>query len=233
MYKCQHCLKDFETLRGASFHANRCHKNSNRRIQPNQYTTNPDYEISEETRSKLSASTTKRNNIKWAKPGAKAAQSVKMQQVVQQNPQSYSSSNRGRTKQIIYNGVKLQGGWELIVAQWLDFNSIIWKKPETPFPYVWDGNRSYFPDFYLPDLNLYIEVKGYKTDRDKAKWEYFPHALCIIQKDEIKSIEEKIFNVESLQNIIYGATGGIRTPNGLSSTDYESAACDQYGVRCI
>ena len=30
----------------------------------------------------------------------------------------------------------------------------------------------------------------------------------------------------------FGATGGTRTHNGLSSPDYESGACNQYGVRC-
>ena len=32
------------------------------------------------------------------------------------------------------------------------------------------GARHYVPDFFLPELNLYIEVKGWYKDEDKAKY---------------------------------------------------------------
>ena len=46
----------------------------------------------------------------------------------------------------------------------------------------------YIPDFYLPDTNTFVEIKGYVTDKDKAKWKYFPHSLNILKKDELKQI---------------------------------------------
>jgi hypothetical protein len=56
-----------------------------------------------------------------------------------------------------------------------------------------NGKRKYFPDFFLEDLNLYIEIKGYETDRDKAKWSQFPQRLRVIRKKEICDIQKGIF----------------------------------------
>ena len=37
-----------------------------------------------------------------------------------------------------------------------------------------NSQRYYTPDFYLPDEDIYIEIKGYKTIKDEAKWSQFP-----------------------------------------------------------
>lgn len=61
------------------------------------------------------------------------------------------------------------------------------------FTYTWNGERTYFPDFYIESLDLYVEVKGYETDRDRAKWLHFPKKLCIIKAAEIKKIRQGSF----------------------------------------
>jgi len=40
---------------------------------------------------------------------------------------------------------------------------------------------------------LYIEVKGYETDRDRAKWLQFPKKLRIIKENEILQIRKNCF----------------------------------------
>lgn len=46
---------------------------------------------------------------------------------------------------------------------------------EESFAYIFEGKeRKYTPDFYLVDSDEYVEIKGYKTDKDAAKWEQFP-----------------------------------------------------------
>ena len=50
--------------------------------------------------------------------------------------------------------------------------------------------RNYIPDFYLPDFDIYIEVKGYWTDAAKHK-----------MKDIIKRNPGKICILESLAEI--------------------------------
>lgn len=64
------------------------------------------------------------------------------------------------------------------------------------FEYNWnEAVHKYFPDFYLIDSNTYIEVKGYKTERDEAKWKNFPEKLIILQENEINEIIK--FNKEN------------------------------------
>ena len=53
---------------------------------------------------------------------------------------------------------------------------------------------SSLPVFSLPSSSdPYVEVKGYETDRDKAKWNQFPKKLLIIKKNEINAIRKGSF----------------------------------------
>lgn len=91
---------------------------------------------------------------------------------------------------ITYNGIVLQSKWELQVAVYLDENNIKWERPTEGHAYIFEGDmHSYFPDFYLPERNLYIEVKGWVQPKDVCKWEQFKHNLLIIDKDNIKNLD--------------------------------------------
>jgi len=80
-----------------------------------------------------------------------------------------------------YKGIKFHGKWELNYAKYLDEKNTKWERPVEKFPYFFDEKKRYYtPDFYLPDENLYIEIKGYPTDKDYAKWKNFPHKLKVI-----------------------------------------------------
>lgn len=74
--------------------------------------------------------------------------------------------------------VNVMGKWELEYAQYLDDNNIKWRRPKEKFYYEFSELKSgcgyYTPDFYLIDESIYIEIKGYETDKDRAKWEWFP-----------------------------------------------------------
>ena len=119
--------------------------------------------------------------------------SASMKRVVLAKPESYSSSNRGRTRQQIVDGIKLQGQWEVDFYLWAKAAGLAPERPAAGFSYVWNGLRTYFPDFYLPSLELYVEVKGYETERDRAKWLQFPKKLRIIKAAEIKQIRKNTF----------------------------------------
>ena len=69
--------------------------------------------------------------------------------------------------------VTLQSNWEVIVAKKLDELKIPWIRPS---PISWidsNGNsRKYFPDFYLPEYDQYLDPKNNKVLlRDKEKLE--------------------------------------------------------------
>lgn len=103
----------------------------------------------------------------------------------------------GRCKKYDYvspiaGSIKVDGTWELKVAKHLDSLGVQWKRNKKRFPYVKpDGtNSTYQPDFYVEDWNSYLEVKGYETDLDKAKWSQFQEPLMVWKKDKIQTLED-------------------------------------------
>lgn len=67
------------------------------------------------------------------------------------------------------NECSLRGTWEVKVAEWLNLNGVRWTRRH--YLKYFDGtvNRTYAPDFFIPEDNLVIEVKGFFSERDKAK----------------------------------------------------------------
>ena len=68
--------------------------------------------------------------------------------------------------------VKMDSTWEVACAVKLDSLSVQWKRDRSiRLNYLTRGKRKryYIPDFYLPDYDLYIEVKGYWTDAARHK----------------------------------------------------------------
>lgn len=59
--------------------------------------------------------------------------------------------------------------------------------------YIWENKkRIYYPDFYLPEFDIYIEVKGYERPRDLAKWEVIKNKLIIFKKNDINIIKRLV-----------------------------------------
>jgi hypothetical protein len=61
----------------------------------------------------------------------------------------------------------LRGTWELSTARFLSMNNIKWQYEHKTFKFK---NYKYTPDFYLPEFNLYIEVKGHWYLNSKKKY---------------------------------------------------------------
>lgn len=69
----------------------------------------------------------------------------------------------------IYNGVTLDSGAELTFAKLLDRFNLPWHKNSST--YFWftdrhDKQRKYYPDFFLPTLNMWVEIKGKRYIRE-------------------------------------------------------------------
>jgi hypothetical protein len=94
-----------------------------------------------------------------------------------------------RHMHIDYNGTDLHGSWELAYAKYLDSNNIKWIRNIDSFVYNFeDKDRRYTPDFYLPIEDEYVEIKGYKTKKDDAKWTQFPKKLKILMHYDLKKL---------------------------------------------
>lgn len=147
--------------------------------------------------------TRRKNGTLFKTDQQKLNTSIAMKNAVKKYPESYNSSNRGRAKQIIYDEIKFIGQWEVDFYKWAKAENLGPQRPINGFKYIWNGERTYFPDFYLPTLNVYVEVKGYETDRDRAKWNNFTEVLCIVKKNEIKDIRNGCFSIDKLLKVSY------------------------------
>jgi len=149
--------------------------------------------VAKETTQKILATKIKNGTLaRSAESRKKTSESMKL--AVANNPDAYTSSNRGRTKQIIEDGIKFQGKWELEFYRWAQNVGLQPHRATTGFEYEWNGTRTYFPDFYIESMDLYVEVKGYETDRDRAKWLHFPGKLRIIREQDIYAIRKGTFS---------------------------------------
>lgn len=126
--------------------------------------------------------------------------SLSMREAVKRNPESYTSNNVcGRVKIEEYKNKKFHGKWEVLFAKWLDANEIIWEREIESFPYFWSNDwHLYFPDFFIPEYNVFVEIKGYETDRDRSKWSAVSN-LIIIRGKEISKIKKDSFKIEDFR----------------------------------
>ena len=53
--------------------------------------------------------------------------------------------------------------------EYLNKNNIVWIKPKPLKYFLNDKQHLYFPDFYLPETDEYIEIKGYMWPKDEIK----------------------------------------------------------------
>jgi hypothetical protein len=71
--------------------------------------------------------------------------------------------------------VMLDSSWEVALAKRLDKLNVSWIRPKTPM--IWidskGQSRHYFPDFYLPEYDLYLDPKNplaIKAQEEKVNW---------------------------------------------------------------
>ena len=90
---------------------------------------------------------------------------------------------------INYKECDFHSTWEVEYAKYLDAQNIKWLRTTDRFPYNYQESLHYYtPDFYLPETDEYVEIKGYSTGKDYAKWKQFP--------------ENKILKVLKYQDLI-------------------------------
>lgn len=78
-------------------------------------------------------------------------------------------NNRG--KKCYYKGITFDSLWEKKVAIFLDSKNMNWTRPTDSLP--WFDNtgkeRKYFPDFYLPDYDIYLDPKNRQVQKDQIE----------------------------------------------------------------
>jgi hypothetical protein len=96
--------------------------------------------------------------------------------------------NSTRKRSCVYKGFRMDSGAELKFAELLDEHDIRWVKNSTEFFAYEDSSgkkRKYYPDFYLSDHDLWVEVKSeyYKTEHFDLKIESVDNIQVIWDHD--------------------------------------------------
>lgn len=103
----------------------------------------------------------------------------------------------GRCKWYEVEGVKVQGTWERDIAIQLTNMGITWEKVKQTshlITYIKNGKtHRYCPDFYLKEVDIYLEIKGHWWGEDKHKMDLVikqnPNInIKIIEREEFKKI---------------------------------------------
>lgn len=73
------------------------------------------------------------------------------------------------------NNTFFRSAWEANYARYLDFIGVKWEYEKHSFEFetIKKGTRFYIPDFYLPEDDIWVEVKGYLRNKAKTKLSRF------------------------------------------------------------
>ena len=193
---CKHCKNEFENLLlGQKIaHSKFCDKNPNK-----------DRNLAQMEKTRKAANRFAHNQYtKASKKGEKLISPLKGRRTIGHahspetkkilSEKALASSHRRLKKNCInYNGTLLDSTWELELAKRLDSLNIKWVRPS---PLKWtdeEGRRhNYFPDFYLPELDIYLDPKNhhaYNVQKKKIKIlnKTYPNIKWILSLDECKT----------------------------------------------
>jgi len=89
--------------------------------------------------------------------------------------------------------IYFRGRFELEYAKYLDSKKILWMYEMETFDL---GDSTYTPDFFLPQFEKFVEIKGWMTDRAKNKidkfLEQYPWDLEILGKEDLIKLGVKL-----------------------------------------
>ena len=214
---CDKCKKEF-SLKGFKTHYWRSHTKQGKKFNPNSGYINGTREIWNKGLTSKTDERVKKINDKL-KDGYKSGRlisklkgkklskktkrkiSISMQLAVkegrQKTPKPGGICDTFKIKNLFNEEQHIQGSWEKKAVEFFNNNKINWERNNKGFKYKFEKiERTYFPDFYLKDLDIFVEVKGYETKKDKAKWKYFPLKLIILRKKEIESLNINLFSLK-------------------------------------
>lgn len=99
--------------------------------------------------------------------------------------------NKHQDKEIL-----LESSWEFDLAHWLDDHHIVWVRPKYIkwFDHINQKHRLYYPDFYLPENDLYLDPKNpWGMKNDEYKMHQISQVVKIIYGD-INYVKSSIKN---------------------------------------
>ena len=206
---CPYCKKEFETNLSLGCHKVRCSLNPNKKEWNSWRSTScwnkgltKDTDERIKKQSETFHSRVENGEIKIQ--GHK--HSIETKEILSKKRSEYlaSAENAGGFKDVGWYKIKniknieyvVRGLWEYNVALKLNELNILWIRNQYLNYFVDEVKKIYNPDFYLPDSNEYIEVKGYFSDKDKIKMD------AVI--DQNPNVKIRFMNYKFYSNFING-----------------------------
>lgn len=199
--KCKYCDKEFNTSRGLHYHEYHCSKNpegvslKGKGKSKRSYPSNRKKRIcTEETKQKMRDLWKSKDYLQKQKESleerrqagklhrshtkeSKEKISIGMRKCIQKGNRSYSFLHR---KSYLFEGKRLDSTYEVAVAKELKDHNINFEIHPSGLNYIGDDGklRTYFPDFYLNDYDIYLDPKNDFLLSDKYKY----HGLTTKEK---------------------------------------------------
>jgi hypothetical protein len=109
--------------------------------------------------------------------------------------------NARGNKQSIYKDERFDSQWEVELAKFLDAHNIAWTRPDCIFWF--DANNKqhrYWPDFYLPKHNLYLDPKNpIAIIKQREKLEIVSKQISLIYGN-LKTIQEQVAHLPEFES---------------------------------
>lgn len=127
----------------------------------------------------------------------------------------YISRNIIRGHRVSYGSTTYRSTWEVTFAKYCDSKGLKYEYESYRFSYTYQGvQRLYIPDFYLPSLNLMIEIKPACRFDEIAKMKF--ESIPSVYK-KILITEHELFNPDILDSILRPASGQLLDENSVNS----------------
>lgn len=204
--ECGFCNKIFSTVSGCGVHIPQCQMNPDgeKKVRGTSWNRGLSKETDERIlKSSIALKESAKHNPnhgKCADPEKEAARRKKLSDSAKKGGFGGYQPNAGRSKKckaIDQYGteVTLQSSYELICSQVLDLMGVKWVRPGA---LKYEG-RNYFPDFYLPEFDVYLDPKNdFKAKQDAEK------IASVIKENNVKVyvLLKTQLNEQSLRSIL-------------------------------
>jgi len=130
------------------------------------------------------------NNFEWNKHKKTCGAECKKQLNRIKSLENPNCGGKTNFKRFVYKDVIFDSSWEIEIAMFLDERNIEWKRSKEIVLFWVDSKqitRRYYPDFYLPEYNIYVDPKNkYKQKLDEEKINFIQNKYNLL----VGSVEE-------------------------------------------
>lgn len=96
----------------------------------------------------------------------------------------------------------LDSTWEVLFWGLCGFSKISIERFEREDGVSWKDQGWYAPDFWLPVLEVAIEVKGRERGHDRTKWEVFNQRLIVVGREELDMLRKAGNVARAIQGLV-------------------------------